>query len=90
MRFFDEQPKSPAGPPALTSLEQQLSAMKIAELEMRIAGMEHAIIELCHQLKNHLDRIDQNTMMLDKNMHHLAALTLRPPKDLLGGGQESN
>jgi uncharacterized coiled-coil protein SlyX len=74
----------------LTSLEQQVSAVKIAELEMRIAGMEQAIITLCGHLKEHLDRIDQNTLMLDKNMHNLAAMTLRPPKDLLGGGQEPN
>ena len=74
----------------LTSLEQQLSAIKIAELQMRIHGLEVAIVELCKGLKYHLDRIDANTQQLDKNMHNLAAMTLRPPKDLLNGGSEPN
>jgi hypothetical protein len=77
--------KKPAGPPALTSLD-----VKVYELEMRILGMEQAIVELCHHLKDHLDRIDHNTVMLDKNMHNLASMTLRSPKDLLDGGQEIN
>jgi hypothetical protein len=77
--------KKPVGPPALTSLE-----VKIYELEMRILGLEEAVIELCKGLRLQLDRIDHNTTMLDKNMHNLAAMTLRPPKDLLGGGQEPN
>jgi len=74
----------------LTSLEQQLSAVKIAELEMRIHGLEEAIIELCRGLRYHLDRIDMNTQQLDKNMRNVAALTLKPPKDLLNGGSEPN
>jgi hypothetical protein len=74
----------------LTSLEQQLSAVKIAELEMRIHGLEVAIVELCKGLKYHLDRIDLNTQQLDKNMHNLASATLRSPKDLLNGGTDPN
>jgi len=77
--------KKPAGPPALTSLD-----VKVYELEMRIVGLEEAIIELCKGIKMQLDRVDHNTVMLDKNMHNLAAMTLRPPKDLLNGGQEPN
>ena len=87
---FGKHRKDPAGPSALTSLEQQLSAIKIADMELRIAGLEKAVLMLCDGLKYHLDRIDENTMRLDKNMHSLAAMTLRPPKDLLNGGSEPN
>ena len=87
---FKKQPKTAAGPAALTSLEQQVCS-KVVELDARVTGLETAIIELCQGLKMHLDRIDENTRRLDKNMHNLAAMTLRPPKDLLGGtGQDAN
>jgi hypothetical protein len=76
-------------PSAHTDLEQQL-CQKVVELDARMAGLEQAIIDLCQGLKMQLDRIDHNTVMLDKNMHNLAAMTLRPPKNLLEGGQEPN
>jgi hypothetical protein len=82
--MFGFSKKQPA-PPALTNQD-----VKLYELEMRILVMEQAVVELCHHLKEHLDRIDHNIVMLDKNMHNLAAMTLRPPKNLLGGGQEPN
>jgi hypothetical protein len=87
---FKKQPKNVGSASGLTSLEQQTSAIKIAELEARVAGLERAVIELCYGIRAHIYRMDHNTMMLDKNMHNLAAMTLRPPKDLLGGGQEPN
>ncbi len=70
-------------------MEQQLCA-KIVELDRRLTGVEAAIIELCHGLRYHLDRIDANTEALDKNMHNLASITVHPPKDLLNGGSEPN
>jgi hypothetical protein len=78
-------PETSQTPPALDDRD-----FKIYELEMRIAGLEQAIIVLCQGIKFQLDRVDSNTIQLDKNMHNLAAMTLRPPKDLLGGGQEPN
>lgn len=87
---FKKPSKNVGSASGLTSLEQQLSAIKMAELEMRITGLERAIMELCYGLRANLDRIDANVIQLDKNMHNLAAMTLRPPKDLLGGGQEPN
>ena len=87
---FKKQPKNTVEASGLTGLEQQLSAIKQAEMEIRIHGLEVAIIELCKGLKYHLDRIDANTQHLDKNMHSIAALTIRLPKDLLNGGSEPN
>ena len=65
-------------------------AARISQLESRVFCLEQAVMELCLGLRSQLDRIDANAIQLDKNMHNLAALTLRPPKDLLGGGQEPN
>lgn len=97
---FDETRKTSAEPPAPTSLngtpqilkpsEMTIQDVKLIQLEMRLIGLEQAVMELCKGLKYHLDRIDSNTQQLDKNMHNLAAMTLRPPKDLLGGGSEPN
>lgn len=83
---FKKQPKDTVEASGLTRLEQQ----KLVELDMRILGLERAIIELCYGLRANLDRTDSNVIQLDKNMHNLAAMTLRPPKDLLNGGQETN
>ena len=69
----------------LITVEQQISAIKMAELELRINGLEQAIIELCHGLRSHLDRIDHNTEALDRKIHNLADAILTPPKDILGG-----
>lgn len=82
---FNGQHKPGTKPPELSSQDQ-----KLYELEMRIVGLEETINILCQALKDNLDRIDENTQALDNNMHRLAALTLRPPKDLLGGTQEPN
>jgi hypothetical protein len=87
--FGDQPRKSPVGPPALTGLEHQDRYLR--DIEIRIAALEESIVQMCFLMKQHLDRIDHNTQTLDKNMHKLAQLTLRPPKDLLGGtGQEPN
>lgn len=88
--MFDFMKKKPAGPPALTSLEQQELLFRVQCLELRVAGIESAILSLCDGLKYHLDRIDHNTAMLDKNIHSVASMTLRPPKDLLNGNNEAN
>lgn len=72
-------------PPMLDARDQ-----KVYELEMRIVGLEQAIIELCHHIRANLDRVDHNTMMLDKNMHNMAQALMRPPTNLLGGNQETN
>lgn len=91
--MFDlkKQPKRTVEASGLTSLEQQVSAIKIAELEMRILGLEQAIIELCHNLSFNLTRTDNNIKQLDNNIRILASMTLRPPRNLLNGeGQESN
>jgi hypothetical protein len=87
---FDKPRKNIGSASGLTSLEQQQTAIKLLALEIRIVGLEQAIIELCKGLKMNFDRIDENTMRLDKNMHNLAAMTLRPLKDLLGGTKEPN
>lgn len=87
---FDKTRKNVGSASGLTSLEHQVSAVKIAELEMRIHGLEMALNEICYLMGQHLERIDQNTIALNKNMHNLAAATLRPPKDLLNGGSEPN
>lgn len=88
---FDRQPrKAPAGPPALTGLEQQPMEFRVKMLELRCASLEAALIELCHGIRANLDRIDTNTKTLDKNLHNLAAMTLRPPTNLLGGNKEPN
>lgn len=85
MSWFDKGSAKTPKPPALDAKDQ-----KIYELEIRLADLEQAIIELCRGMSAQFDRIDQNTAMLDKNMHRLATLTIRPPKDLLGGNQETN
>ena len=61
------------------------------EFEIRITAIEESLVQMCFLMKQHLDRIDHNTQTLDRNMQKLAAMTLRPPKDLLGGtGTEPN
>lgn len=70
---------------SLTTVEQQISAIKMAELEMRIGNLEQNVIELCYGIRSHLDRIDDNTRALDQKIHGLADVTLPTPKDLLGG-----
>lgn len=88
--MFNFMKKKTAGPPAHTSLEQQDLEFRLQCLELRIAGIEQAILTICEGFKYHMDRIDHNTKALDKNMHNLAAMTLRPPKDLLNGNNEAN
>ena len=77
--------KKPSGPPALTSQDEQ-----IYELTMRIIDIEDTLVEMSQIIKEQFERIDQNTIALDHNMKSLAALTIRPPTDLLGGSQELN
>lgn len=85
---FGKSRKDPAGPSVLTS---QNVEQHIKMLELRCANLEQAIIEICFSMRAQIDRLDTNQQTLDKNMHSLAALTLRSPKDLLGGtGQEPN
>lgn len=74
--------KDKAGPPA-----QQLIDIKLAELEIRMHNMEIGIVDICRSIGEQIDRIDENVKILDKNMHSLASLTLRPPKDMLGGSE---
>jgi hypothetical protein len=85
MLGFNNFLRRPAAPGAPDAKDQ-----KIYELETHIVGLEEALMEMCFLMKQHLDRIDHNTQTLDKNMRRLTALTLRSPKDLLGGGQEPN
>ena len=84
-----------SGPPARnisgTCLGHQTNTIKLLELETRIIRLEQAFIDLCDGLRVNLDRIDRNTQLLDKNTQNLASMTLKPPKDLLGGtGSERN
>lgn len=83
---------NPSEPPALDAKDEKIYelAIRIAELEKQMCDMSDAVTELCLAIRQHIDRIDLNTTMLDKNMHKLAEMTLRPPKDLLGGNQETN
>lgn len=85
MNWFREEGNMTPKPPMIDAKDQ-----KIYELEMRILGLEQAVIELCNGLRQHIDRIDHNTMQLDKNMHSMAKALLRPPTNLLGGNQETN
>jgi uncharacterized coiled-coil protein SlyX len=81
----------PSKPKAqLTTVEQQISAIKMAELEMRIAGLEQAIIELCYAIKDHVERIDHNTRALDEKINQLYAMTISAPKNMLGENKEPN
>lgn len=82
--------KKPAGPPAQTSLEQQELMFRLQCLELRVAGLEQAILTICDGFKYHMDRIDHNTAMLDKSIHNVASMAIRPPKDLLNGNNEAN
>lgn len=63
---------------------------RLVHLEMRVLGMEQAMLEMCYAMRGHLDRIDDNTKTLNRNMHRLAELSIRPPKDLLNGNEEKN
>ena len=83
---FQKDDQDRSGPPALTSLEQR----KLVELEIRLTAMESAFVELCQNLRIHLDRINENTQILDKNMDSLAKLVVQPRKDILGDNQELN
>lgn len=85
MNWFGEESDMNPKPPMIDAKDQ-----KIYELEMRILGMEQAIIEMCTALRQNFDRIDFNTQMLDKNMHNMAKALMRPPTNLLGGNQETN
>ncbi len=71
-----------------SSLEQQLCE-KVVELDARCKILEEAIIEMCHHIKTHLERIDENTLQLDNNMHQLAALAIQKPKDMLDGSEHN-
>ena len=84
MKWTGDEDMTPR-PPALDARDQ-----RIYELEMRIVGLEQAVIELCHGIRQQIDRIDYNTQMLDKNMHNMAKALLRPPTNLFGGNQETN
>lgn len=86
MFWTEKLPKTPVEPPAPTSLDEA----RLRALEAKVCEIQDAIIEICLSMREHLDRIDHNTEMLNKNMHNLAALTLRPPKDLLNGNNEAN
>lgn len=88
MSLFNFGKKATAEPSALTGLNNP--EFKLKMLELRVAGLEQAILDLCVGIRMHIDRIDHNTAMLDKNLHNVAAMTIRPPKDLLGGTQEPN
>jgi hypothetical protein len=61
-----------------------------AELEIRINALEQAIIDICVGMRDHLDRIDHNTAMLDNNIQQLASMTLPVSKDMLRENKEPN
>lgn len=88
--FFKKTTKNPVEASGLTSQERQQLMFRMAVLESRLEAMEYGIVELCQALRQHIDRIDENTKALDRNMHRLAELTIRPPKDLLNGNNEVN
>lgn len=90
MIFGKKPAKTPVEASGLTSQERQQLYFRVALLESRLETIEHGIVELCSALRQHIDRIDDNTKALDRNMHRLAELTLRPPKDLLNGSNEVN
>lgn len=85
MYGFGKDQKDPAGPPALTSQELQF---KLSLMEARITNLEECMNAIALALRANLDRIDYNTQTLDKNMHNLASLLLRPPKDFLHGSND--
>lgn len=88
--FLKKSKNRPAELPSFNGLDDESLAFRVKVLELRYAALEASVIELCYALRANLDRIDQNTQTLDKNMHDLAAMTLRPPTDLLGGNKEPN
>lgn len=90
MFFGKKTAKNPVEASGLTSQERQQLYFRVALLESRLESIEYGIVELCQALRQHIDRIDQNTQALDRNMHRLAELTIRPPKDLLNGQNEAN
>lgn len=53
----------------------------VVELEKRVSVLERAVVQLCGIIETHVRRIDENTQMLDDNMHNLAQViadTVRP------------
>ena len=89
LNFFKNTEKRPAEPLAPNTLGQQDMVFRIQVLEARVINLEQCILTLCEGLKQQVARLDQQDNVLDANMHNLATLTIRPPKDLLGG-QEAN
>lgn len=87
--------KKSAGPPALTSLNvsqfmPSKDHMMLMDHERRLNEMEDSFLKLCDVISEQIQRIDQNTQSLDRNMHRLAEFTIRPPRNMLGGDQEKN
>lgn len=89
-----KQAEKTAGPSVPTSLEGvtlESLAVEMYKLEMRVFSIEQAILQLCTGIQEHINITNQNMRQLDQNMHNLASMTLRPPKDMLGGsGSEPN
>jgi len=85
-------PKKSGEGSALTSLENQVAeqAFRIAMLEAKVQSIEMAIMNLCTGFRMHLERIDQNTLLLKSHIESVARKTIRPPKDLLNGNNEIN
>lgn len=80
--------KKPVGPSAPET--QAALELRLKMLEFRVANMEAAFAEMCFRLRANFDQVDQNMLMLNEAIRRIAQMTIRPPKDLLNGGNEPN
>lgn len=82
--------KETAGPPARTSLELQHLLAIIEAQQIRIENLEQCVMMISYALRVNFDRVDQNCGVLEENIHRMASMVIRPPKDLLNGHDEVN
>lgn len=90
LEFFKKPEKHPAGPSAHDGESRQELLVRVALLEARLQLFDDCLVKLCYGVQSRLERIEDNIRTLDNNMHTLASMTIRPPTDMLGGGQETN
>ena len=71
-------------------LTSQNTEQQIAELKLRVMSLEQAVMDMVYGVRAHIDRLDHNDAALQQGLKNIAAMTIRPPRDLLGGNQEIN
>lgn len=74
--------------PSAPTTQELLFRLKV--LEARVYNIEDCIMKLCEGFRLHVERLDHQDHVLNENMHRIASMAIRPPKDLLGGDREVN